>query len=305
MDDLLIIGAGAAGLTAAVYARRAGLETTVVEKISYGGQVALTNEIENYPGIVSITGERLAQNFQRQAEDLGAKIISSDIRRVDFGTAVKRAFTRRGELTARTVIIANGVKKRKLGCEGEDAFSGRGVSYCATCDGAFYKNRTVIVVGGGSTALSDALYLSAICAKVYLVHRRAAFRGERFLETALRAKENVEFVLEAQVSKIVGDTIVSGAVISQHGAVRELQADAVFVAVGAQPQNVLFEQYVNLDAYGYFDAGEDCMTKTPGVYVAGDCRRKPLRQIVTAAADGAVAAHNAAEYINSLQVEEG
>lgn len=301
MVDLIIIGAGPAGMTAAIYARRSGLNVQVLDKFAYGGQVALTSEVENYPGVLNTNGSELSNLFYQQAQAAGADFVSADIIRVELTGAVKKVYTRRKEFESRAVIIANGVTRRKIGCPGEERFSGRGVSYCATCDGAFYKEKVAAVVGGGNTAIEDALFLSAICQKVYVIHRRDSFRAEKYLVDALRRKENVHYVLNATVSEISGQDTVQHVLCHTPEGPQTLAADAVFVAIGTLPDNAVYSGQVDLDSQGYFNAGEDCKTNLPGVFVAGDCRRKPIRQIVTATADGAVAATYAAEYIHSME----
>ncbi len=301
MTDLIIIGGGPAGMTAAIYACRAGLSVLVLDKFSYGGQVALTGEVENYPGVPGADGAQLSALFHRQAVEAGAQFTSADIQRVELEGPVKKVFARKKEFESRAVIIANGVTRRKIGCPGEEAFAGRGVSYCATCDGAFYRDKTAVVVGGGNTAVGDALYLSAVCKKVWLVHRRDSFRAEKYLSDALAQKENVSYLLGANVTEISGDQQVrSVRCKTAGGEEKTLETDAVFVAIGAVPDNAIYAGQLDLDAAGYFAAGEDCKTRIPGVYVAGDCRVKPIKQIVTATADGAVAATFAAEYIHAL-----
>lgn len=301
MMDLIIIGAGPAGMTASIYGCRAGLSVQVLDKFSYGGQVALTSEVENYPGVLNANGAELSQRFYQQAQAAGAKFVSADIKRAELTGEIKRVYTRRKEFEARAVIISNGVTRRKIGCPGELELSGRGVSYCATCDGAFYKGKDVAVVGGGNTAIEDALYLSSICREVYVVHRRKVFRAEKYLVDALNRKENVHYILNATIAEICGQEMVQCVRCNTPGGEHKIEVDAVFVAIGAVPDNSIYASEVNIDQEGYFDAGEDCKTNVPGVFVAGDCRRKPIKQIVTATADGAVAATFAAEYIHSME----
>lgn len=300
MVDLIIIGAGPAGLTAAIYARRSGLSVQVIDKFAYGGQVALTSEVENYPGVPNTNGAELSAIFYKQAQDAGAEFVSAEINRVELEGNIKKVFTRsRKEFESRAVIVANGVRRRKIGCPGEATFSGRGVSYCATCDGAFYKERTVAVVGGGNTAIEDALYLSAICKKVYVIHRRDTFRAEKYIVDALGRKENVSYILNATVSEISGANTVESVSCQTQDGILDIAVDAVFVAIGTLPDNEIYAQQIKLDQSGYFKSGEDCKTNVPGVFVAGDCRVKPIKQIVTATADGAVAATFAAEYVHA------
>ena len=260
MHDLIIIGGGPAGLTAAVYARRAGKSVLVIEKNTFGGQITWSPRVENFPGFVSVSG---------------------------------------AQFEAKAVILAVGAKPRPLGVKREEEFVGSGVNYCAVCDGAFYAGLPVAVVGGGNSALQDAMLLSETCSKVYLIHRRDSFRGEQALADALQQKANVEFVLNASVAELLGGDALTGIVVEQNGERRTLAVEGVFVAVGHMPQNGAFENLVALDARGYADSGEDCVTAAPGVFVAGDCRRKNVRQLTTAVADGAVAALAAVHYIDS------
>lgn len=302
MTDIIIIGAGCAGLTAAIYAQRAGLRTVLLEEHFYGGQIAISNEIENYPAIPSITGPELAQQIYGQAESLGAQIRFETVTQVELSASPKVVMTHADRYEARAVIIANGVKRRRLGCPGEAEFTGRGVSYCATCDGAFFRGKDVAIVGGGNTALEDALFLANVCCTVYLIHRRDAFRGEKALADRVRQRENIKIQYDSAVAEIRGENAVSSVVIenTKTGDRQELPVSAVFVAIGLIPENDLFSRQLPLDENGYFVAGEDCRTPLDGVFVAGDCRSKLLRQIITAASDGAVAGYQAAAYVNEL-----
>ena len=241
MTDVIIIGAGCAGLTAAIYAQRAGLSTILLEENFYGGQIAISNEIENYPAIPSITGPELAQQIYAQAESLGAQIHFETVTQAELSANPKVVTTHTERYEAKAVIIANGVKRRKLGCPGEEAFTGRGVSYCATCDGAFFRGKDVAIVGGGNTALEDALYLANVCRTVYLVHRRDAFRGEKALADRVRQKENIKIQYDSAVSKIRGESAVSSVLLenTKTGAQQELPVSAVFVAIGLIPENEL------------------------------------------------------------------
>ena len=301
MKDVLIIGAGPAGLTAAIYALRSGLDVLVFEQLVYGGQVANTPEVENYPAVKKITGFDFAMNLYEQAAELGAEICMEQVTQVQLTGEVKTVFTTGGAYEGRTVIIANGAKRRKLGCDGEERLQGKGVSYCATCDGAFFKGKDVAIVGGGNTALEDALFLSNNCRKVYLVHRRDTFRGSKILSDAVKARENIEILYDSVPQAILGEQKVEAVRIrnKKEDSLRDYPVSAVFVAVGLEPENQMFASALDLDEAGYFIADETCATKIPGVYVAGDSRKKLLRQIVTAAADGAVAAFQAANYLNA------
>lgn len=295
MTDVLVIGAGPAGLTAAIYLRRAGWTVTVLDKLFYGGQVAVTPEVENYPGVLKIAGPDLSENMYRQAAELGADIRFEDVKKVSLDGEVKRVVTSSGTYEGRAVILANGAKRRKLGCPGEEEFTGKGVSYCAACDGAFFRDKDVAIVGGGNTALEDALYLANTCRHVTLIHRRDAFRGEKKLVQAVLRHQNIQAVYSSAVVSVQGEQSVAGVEVKNlpTGEVRLLPVSALFVAIGYEPQNQLFSPPVRLDEQGYILAGEDCLTNVPGVFAAGDSRVKLLRQIVTATADGAVAAYQA------------
>ena len=300
MTDVIIIGAGAAGLTAAIYCTRAGLSALVFDKNMVGGQVSITNEIENFPAFEKITGSEFAERIYHQALQMGAQVEFAEVTSFDFSGEVKSIVTTSGTYECRAVILATGAKRRKLGCPGEEAFTGRGVSYCATCDGAFFKGKTAVVVGGGNTALEDALYLSGLCSQVTLIHRRDRFRGEKRLADRLAQKDNIHVVWNSAVAEILGDKTVTGIRLQgvQTGKESELTTDAVFVAIGLDPDTGIFRDALRLDEAGYIAAGEDCKTNLRGVFVAGDNRSKPLRQIITAAADGAVAASQAIALIN-------
>ena len=300
MNDVIIIGAGAAGLTAAIYCTRAGLSTLVFDKNIYGGQVSITSEIENYPALEKITGSEFAERIYKQAVQMGAQVEFEEVISFDFSGEIKRIATPTGERECRAVILATGAQRRKLGCPGEQELTGRGVSYCATCDGAFFRGKTAVVVGGGNTALEDALYLSGICKEVTLIHRRDRFRGEKRLSERLAQKDNCRVIWNSAVEKILGEQRVTGIQIkdTQTGELSSLDTDAVFVAIGLNPDTGIFKDALQLDPAGYIAAGEDCKTNLPGVFVAGDNRSKPLRQIITAAADGAVAASQAIALVN-------
>ena len=303
MQDLMIIGGGPAGLTAAIYAARAGVKPIVLESLTCGGQTITTSEIENYPAITKIEGWRFAEELRSQAEQFGTDIRMERVTGLSLRGETKVITTEKGEYEAKAVIIANGAKRRKLGCSGEEEFLGRGVSYCGVCDGNFFRGRTVCVIGGGNTALEDALYLSRICKKVYLIYRRAELRVHSVEADEVRAKENIELIFSSVPARIFGETRVEGIELrrTDGGENNQLAVDAVFVAVGLEPENAAFADCITLDAGGYILAGEDCATNVPGVYAAGDTRTKRLRQIITAASDGAIAATAAAEYIRSTR----
>lgn len=301
MYDIIIIGAGPAGLTAAIYAKRASKSVLVIEAKTYGGQIINTPDIENYPVAAHISGFEFATKIYEQAKALGAEFVfekAVDIN--DLGNE-KEVVTSKNSYRAKAVIIATGSENRKLGVEREDELIGRGISYCATCDGAFYRKKTVAVVGGGNTALEDALYLSDIAEKVYLIHRRDEFRGEDANVKSLKERTNVEFVLNSQVTKLNAEKrLTSIEVLNKNGETRTLDVNGLFVAVGRIPENQNFAKLVKLDDSGYVVAGEDCITNAKGIFVAGDNRVKNVRQLVTATADGAVAVSEAVKYINTL-----
>jgi thioredoxin reductase (NADPH) len=297
--DILIVGAGPAGLSAAIYAVRAGKSVLVLEGKTYGGQIINTPEIENYPGIRKISGYAFANGLYEQAKDLGARIKNERVLDIQKSDAPGfQVTTAKGEYAAGALILAMGAQNRLLGLDGEKELTGAGISYCATCDGMFYRDKVVAVNGGGNTALEDALFLSNYCKKVYLVHRRDTFRGEQKLEEALRAKENVEFICNAVLTGLSGNEKLEGIRIRQKtGAETELPVDGLFIAIGQEPNTDLAKPLVAMDEKGYICAGEDCRTSTAGIFAAGDCRTKTVRQLTTAASDGAVAALMAVEYL--------
>lgn len=299
MLDSIIIGAGPAGLTAAIYALRYGLKIIVFDKGFYGGQVANTTEVANYPALPNISGMEFSTNIYQQAIDLGADIRFESIDSVSFNNKIKSVTTNNGTYEAKTVIIANGAKRRLLECKGEKELTGKGVSYCATCDGAFFKNKDVAIVGGGNTALEDCLFLSNICNKVYLIHRRDKFSGDKLLVNSIKSKSNIQILYNYAVQKINGDKTVSSIEIKnlQDNSVQALDLSGIFIAIGYVPDNSIFKG-IEVDKVGYIISDENCKTNIEGIYVAGDSRTKILRQIITAAADGAVAAFQASNYIN-------
>ena len=296
--DVLIVGDGPAGLTAGLYAARAGLSVVLAEQAFAGGQASTTDVLENYPGFPEgVGGPELMMNFEAQAQRFGLEEKYVTIDSLELAGDVKRAHAGGEVIEARAVILAMGAQRRKLGAPGEDMNVGRGVSYCATCDGAFYRGKRVAVVGGGDTAVEDALYL-ARASKVTLIHRRNELRARGAMVKRLRDNENVDFLLETQVTNIARGESGLTLSLSTGGT---LDVDGVFIAVGTEPISALVRDQVALDPAGYVIAGEDTKTSVPGVFAAGDLRGKPLRQVVTAAADGAVAAHMAALYLDELQ----
>ncbi|MBQ9867847.1 MAG: thioredoxin-disulfide reductase [Lachnospiraceae bacterium] len=297
MTDIIIIGAGTAGLSAAIYALRAGKSVLLMEQLTYGGQIINTPEVENYPGIKSISGFDFAQGLYEQAEALGAELKYEQVTGIDDGE-VKKVKTSSGEYECKAIILATGAKNRPLGLDKETEFIGNGISYCATCDGAFFKGRVVAVNGGGNTALEDALFLSNYCKKVYLIHRRDEFRGEAKQVDKLKEKENIEFVLNATITELLGEDELSGVRVHDKlsGEDKDIELDGLFIAIGQMPENAAFAPLIELDKGGYIVAGEDCRTNVAGIFAAGDCRTKTVRQLTTAAADGAVAALAACAY---------
>lgn len=304
MYDVVIVGAGIAGLTAAIYATRAGKSVLVLEGKTYGGQIINTFQIENWPGDFGVSGVDLMQKIYKQATELGAEVEFEEVEVVEKVGEDFVIKTEDGEYKAGAVILAVGAEDKKLEIERETELTGRGVSYCATCDGAFYKGKNVAVIGGGNTALYDAVYLADIADKVHVVHRRDEFRGDAVLVEKLKRKENVEFVLGYVPEQILGDGKVTGVKLVPSGKVdsatseRTLDVDGIFVAIGKKPATEKYAELVKLDENGYIVASEDCRTSCDGVYVAGDCRTKDIRQLVTAAADGAVAADAAVNYLS-------
>ncbi len=301
MYDLIIIGSGPAGLSAAIYGKRAGLNLLVVEKAPMsGGQVLNTYEVDNYPGMPGINGFDLGMQFRAHADKLAVEFREGCVTSIE-NQGDKKLVTVEGELLeSKTVILASGAEHAHLNVPGEEKLSGRGVSYCATCDGAFFRGRTVAVAGGGDVALEDAIYLAGICEKVYLIHRRDELRGAQVLQQELKALPNVEFLYSHIVTEIQGENAVENLRIKNLKTEEEfdLAVEGIFVAVGIRPDSTLIKDMVDCDEGGYVLAGEDCSTNVPGLYVAGDIRKKPIRQIVTAAADGANAAVSAGNYVN-------
>ena len=299
--DVIIIGAGTAGMTAAIYARRASKSVLLIEAKSYGGQIINTPHIDNYPAQPHISGYDFATAIFEQVKEAGAEVVFDRAVSITDGS-VKKIITENGGYEGKAVIIATGSENRKLGVTGEDMLVGRGVSYCATCDGAFFRGKKVAVVGGGNTAFEDALYLSDIAETVYLIHRRDGFRGDEATLENLKNKNNVKFVLNSRVTGLTAEKRLKSIEVTDNGGkVTELEVSGLFVAVGRVPENRAFENVLELDGAGYAVSGEDCKTKTPGIFVAGDNRAKELRQLVTAASDGAAAATEAVKYLNSLK----
>lgn len=298
--DMIVVGGGPGGYTAALYAARSGLDVLVLEKLSAGGQMALTETIENYPGFAEgVGGFELAEIMQRQAERFGAKSEYAEVEKMELSASPKVLYTSAGTFYAKTVVLATGANPRKLGVAGEDELVGRGVAYCASCDGMFYKDKTVVVVGGGNTAAEDALILSRIAKKVILVHRRDTLRATKVYHQPLMQTENVEFRWNSVITELLHDEKLTGVRLEnvKTGEQELLPCDGVFVSVGRVPVTELVQGQLELDAGGYVVADETTATSIPGVYAVGDVRTKQLRQVVTAVADGAVAVHQAEQYL--------
>jgi thioredoxin reductase (NADPH) len=299
--DIVIIGGGTAGLTAAIYAVRAGVSATILEAKAYGGQIVNTPDIENYPGMAHVSGFDFATGLYRQAVDLGAKFRYERALGIREEGKEKIVETKKREYHCKAVILATGAKNRPLGIEREEELTGNGVSYCATCDGSFFKGQRVAVNGGGNTAIEDAEYLADLCEKVYVIHRRDEFRADAADVERLRKRENVEFVLHSTVTALIGNDRLTAVEVTDGltSEKKELEVSGLFVAIGQMPDNHPFENVVDLAPAGYVEAAEDCKTRTPGIFTAGDCRTKTVRQLTTAAADGAVAALAACAYIKA------
>lgn len=305
MYDITVIGAGPAGLTAALYARRAEKSVLLIEKSTFGGQITHSPRVENYPGFLAMSGNEFAEKLLEQVTAQGADIEFDEvtaIKKTDIGFTV---VTLENSFETKSVILATGSKHRTLGISREEDFVGEGVSYCAVCDGAFYKGKTVAIIGGGNTALQEAVLLSEGCKKVYLVQNLAFLTGEGALQASVEKRENVEVILSSVVTELVGDSVISGIKIinTETGEESELKLDGIFVAIGQMPENEPFADMVKLNDYGYITAGEDCLPDTEygGIFVAGDCRTKSVRQVTTATADGAVAALAACRFVDSLK----
>ena len=296
MYDIIIIGAGPSGMSAALYALRANKKVLLLEKECFGGQIINASNIENYPALSNVSGYDFATNLYNQIKSLGVILKYEEVLEV---TEKKEVITRKSTYKGKNIIIATGLKKRKLNLENEDKLLGRGISYCATCDGNFYKNKNVAVVGGGNTALEDALYLSNIARKVYLIHRRDNFRGEKKLISEVKEKNNIELILNSNITKIIGeDNLNSIEITDNRNNISKLEIDGLFIAIGNIPDNNRFKNIIDLDENGYIIANANLKTKTDNIYVAGDTRVKSLRQLVTATSDGA---RTATEIIKEME----
>ncbi len=300
MYDIIIIGSGPAGLAAAIYAQRACLDTIVIEKNGIsGGQVLNTWEVDNYPGFPGISGFELSRQFREHATKLGARFIQDEVVKVELDGAVKKVICEDAVYEARCVVLATGAHHRTLDVQGEEKLRGAGVSYCATCDGAFFRGKKTAVVGGGDVALEDALFLSRMCEKVYIIHRRETFRGAKQLQKRLSKAKNVEFILSSEVVSIEGSGQVESVKIrsTTTGEEKQLDVDGIFIAIGTEPESELYVGCLELDEQGYIKASENGKTSVPGVFAAGDVRTKKLRQILTAASDGANCIASAEQYL--------
>ncbi len=298
MEDVVIIGGGPAGLTAAIYIQRAGKHAVVLEGNAPGGQIINAAEVQNFPSIKSISGVDFAQNLYEQALSLGAEVRFVKAVGIEIKEGKKIVKTTKQDIEAKAIILATGASNKKLGVERENEFLGKGVSYCATCDGAFFKKKDVAVVGGGNTAVEDALFLSNYCNKVYLIHRRDFFRAEETFVEEIKKKKNVEFVLNSTVTKLVGDKVLEEIEVTDNNKnTRNIKVSGLFIAVGQVPGNGAFENLIKLDNFGYIVAQENCKTNIDGIFVAGDARTKQVRQLTTACSDGTTAAIAAVNYI--------
>lgn len=301
MYDIIVIGAGPAGLTAALYALRADKSVLVLEKATFGGQITFSPQIENYPGFATMSGNEFADKLIDQVINQGADIEMETVTGIRDNGDTKTVITEDGEHEAKAVIIATGVKHRQIGLPNENELVGEGISYCAVCDGAFFKGQTVAVLGGGNSALQEAVLLSDGCEKVYVIQNLDYFTGEARLVEKLKEKENVEFIMGTVISSLNGSGSLESLTLRKESdsSESELKVNGLFVAIGLIPSNSMFADIAGLDEWGYIDSDESCLTKTEGVFVAGDCRKKQIRQITTAAADGSVAALAACRYIDS------
>ncbi len=296
--DIIVIGGGPAGLTAALYARRANKSVLILEKGAFGGQITFSPKVENIPGFLSLSGNEFADHLVDQVLEQGAEVEVAEALEIRDGTP-KTVVTDSGEFQAKAVIIATGAKHRRLGLEREETFIGDGISFCAVCDGAFYQGKTVAVIGGGNSALQEAILLSEQCKKVYIVQNLETLTGEQKLRDQLEGKPNVEIILGTVVESLIGESALTGIRILHTSDNRktDLAIDGMFVAIGLIPQNEPFAGVLPLNSYGYADVDESCVTPTPGIFVAGDCRSKRIRQVTTAASDGAVAALAACDFV--------
>lgn len=302
MYDIIIIGGGPAGLTAALYARRANKSVLVIEKGSFGGQITYSPKVENIPGFLSLSGNEFAEKLVEQVLEQGADVESLEVLKVVDGD-IKKVITDDGEFEAKAIIVATGARHRLLGLPGEEEYIGNGISFCAVCDGAFYEGQTVAVIGGGNSALQEAILLSDLAKKVIVVQNLDFLTGEEKLQEQLREKENVEIILGTVVKSLHGESDLTGITVVKESTGEEtlITVDGMFIAIGLVPQNEIFRENFKLNDYGYADADETCTTTAAGIFVAGDCRSKKIRQVATAASDGAIAALAACDYVDNLK----
>ena len=298
MYDIVIIGGGFAGLTAALYSARFGRKVLVIEEVAFGGQIINANEVENYPTIINTSGFELSNNLYNQVKDLGVDFLSDRVIKIE-NSNVKKVFTMNKEIQCKSIIVASGMKRRKLEIESEERLTSRGISYCATCDGALFKNKIVAVVGSGNTALEDAVFLSNYSKKVYIINRGNAFKGEKYYFDILKKKNNVEIIYNFEVIEITGEDKIDSITIKNklNNEKKVIDLDGLFIAIGQIPNTEIYRDLLSLDQYGYIKADESCKTNIDGIFVAGDIRTKEVRQLITAASDGAVAAVKANNYI--------
>ena len=299
--DIIIIGGGPAGLSAAIYARRALKSVLIIEKSAFGGQITASPKVENYPGFEEISGLELGEKMYDQAKKLGVVTLYSEVNEIRKENDTFIVSVKNQEYMSKVVIYASGASPRKLGVKNEEKYLGSGLSYCATCDGAFFKNKTVCVVGGGNTAIDDALYLANLCQKVYVVHRRDTFRGEPAKVAILKEKENVEFIMNAVITEIKGDDTLKSVIVNVNNEIKELEIDGLFVAIGHVPNTKILDNFIPLSASGYVLTNLELETPVPGFYAAGDVREKQVRQLTTATNDGTIAAIKACEYLSTLK----
>jgi len=303
MHDIIIIGGGPSGLSAALYGARAGKDTLLFERMFVGGQMATTSMIENYPGVQSISGMELAMSMENQAKSFGAKILYEEAISVELDKINKIVKTNNATYMAKTIILAMGASPQELGVPGEKELRGMGVSYCATCDGAFFRDKVTVVVGGGNTAVEDAIFLSGFCKKVYLIHRRDSFRAEAILQEKASSTQNIEFILNTTVEEIKGTQHVEGLILKnvKTNDIKTLEVDGIFIGIGTKPNSELINGIIEANNNGYINTDNSMQTNIFGVYAAGDIREKMTRQVVTASADGAAATQSAIRYINEHQ----
>ncbi|MBQ9986562.1 MAG: FAD-dependent oxidoreductase [Oscillospiraceae bacterium] len=304
MYDIIVIGGGPAGLTAALYARRANKSVLVIEKATFGGQITYSPKVENIPGFISLTGNEFAEKLVEQVLEQGAEVEAAEVEKVEVEGDIKKVTTDCGDVfEGKSLIIATGARHRLLGLPNEESYIGEGISFCAVCDGAFYEDKTVAVIGGGNSALQEALLLSDLAKKVYVVQNLDFLTGEEKLSEQLSERDNIEVILGTVVKELHGEGELTGITVTEEKTGKDtlLEVDGMFIAIGLVPQNEIFTEVITLDDRGYAEAGEDCITSALGIFAAGDCRKKRIRQVTTAAADGAVAALAACDYVDNMK----